>query len=79
MRVGVVTTYGGDDPSWFLALSDSHLVVALRQDWTFIHIVNIDGDCRRGCGSVPATDQSHGVLSTEHQDILALTLKVQDL
>ncbi|TNN80481.1 hypothetical protein EYF80_009220 [Liparis tanakae] len=56
-----------------------HIIMALRQDGAFIHIVDIDGDCCCGCWAVTATDQSHWVLSTDHEDILTLTLKVQDL
>lgn len=79
VRIRVVASDGGDDPSWLLALPDCHLVMALRQDWAFVHVVNIDGDCGRGCRSIPAADQSHRVLSAEHEDVLTLALKVQDL
>lgn len=79
MRIRVITSDGGDNPPRFLALSDSHLVMALRQDRTFIHIVNVDGDCCCGCRSVSATDQSYWVLSTEHENVLTLTFEVQDL
>lgn len=77
--VGVVPTDGGDDSSWLLTLSDGHLIMGLRQDWAFIHIVDVDGDRCRGCRSVSASNKSHWVLSTEHKNVLALTLKVQDL
>lgn len=79
VRVGVVASDGGDDPARLLALSDGHLVVTLRQNRTLVHVVNVDGDRRGGGGSVPAAHQSHRILSAEHEDVLALALKVQDL
>lgn len=79
VRVGVITSDGGDDPSWLFPLSDSNLIMALRQNRTFIHIIHIDGDSCRGCRSISASDQSHWVLSAKHQDVLTLTFKVQHL
>ena len=79
VRVGVVTPDGGDDATRLLALSDGHLVVTLREDRTFVHVIDVDRDCCRGCRSVSASDQSHWVMSAENKDVFALTLKVQDL
>lgn len=79
VRIRVITSDGGDHPSRLLALSDCHLVVALRQDRTLVHIVNINRNCGCGCWAVSATDQSHWVLSAEHQDVFTFSLKVQHL
>lgn len=79
VRVGVIASDGGDDPPWLLPLPDSHLVVTLRQHRAFVDVVDVDGDGGRGRRAVAAADQSHRVLSAQHQDVLALTLKVQDL
>lgn len=79
VRVGVIAPDGRDDPARFLALSDGHLVVTLRQNRTLVHVVNVDGDRRRGGWSVPAAHQSHRILSAEHEDVLTLPLKVKDL
>ena len=79
VRVGVVASDGGDDAPRLLPLSDGHLVMALRQDRTLVHVVNVDRDRGGGRRAVPPADQSHRVLTAEHQDVLALTLKVQHL
>lgn len=79
VRVGIVASDGGDDTARFLTLSDGHLVVTLRQNRTLVHVVDIDGDGRRRGGSVPAAYQSHRILGAEHEDVLTLPLKIQDL
>lgn len=79
MRVGVITSDCGNNTSWLLPFSDSDFIMALRQNGPFIDVIDKNGDSCCGCWSVSASDQSHWVLSAQHQYVLILPLKVQHL
>lgn len=79
VRVWVVASNCGNYPSGFFTLSHRHLIMALRQDWTFIYVIHINRDGGCGCRSISTTYQSDGILSAEYQDVFAFTFKVQNL
>lgn len=79
MRVRIITPDCSNDSSWLLPLPDSDLIVALRKNWSFVDVVNEDGDGGGGGWTVPAPNQSYRVLSTEYQNVLILPLEVQHL